>query len=175
MRKVTTMLAGLDLTLCLKCNGVSHRPWTLPLFRFVSWIGNGLLWALVPLLLAVLYGSASAVPILQMLVVATVGIPLYRWLKDRTGRLRPYQRHHRVVQHASVLDYFSFPSGHTQQAVAFTIVVVFHFPELGWFLVPVTALISLSRLVLGLHYPTDVLAGVGIGSAIAVAVLSLFP
>ena len=42
-----------------------------------------------------------------------------------------------------------------------------HFPELGWVLLPLTGLIAGSRVVLGLHYPSDVLAGAAIGAALA--------
>jgi undecaprenyl-diphosphatase len=42
-----------------------------------------------------------------------------------------------------------------------------HFPELGWVLLPLAALIAGSRVVLGLHYPSDVLAGAAIGAALA--------
>ena len=42
-----------------------------------------------------------------------------------------------------------------------------HFPELGWVLVPLAGLIAASRVVLGLHYPTDVIAGAVIGAALA--------
>jgi undecaprenyl-diphosphatase len=48
-----------------------------------------------------------------------------------------------------------------------------HFPELAWVLVPLAALIAASRVVLGLHYPSDVLAGAAIGAALAQLGLAL--
>jgi undecaprenyl-diphosphatase len=72
------------------------------------------------------------------------------------------------------LDRYSFPSGHTLHAVSFTAIATAHFPELGWVLVPFTVLVAASRVVLGLHYPSDVLAGAAIGAALAGAGVLLF-
>ena len=65
------------------------------------------------------------------------------------------------------LDVFSFPSGHTLQTVLFTMMLGSQTPMLLWILVPFTVLIAISRMVLGLHYPTDVLIGAGIGAVFA--------
>jgi undecaprenyl-diphosphatase len=73
------------------------------------------------------------------------------------------------------LDEYSFPSGHTMHAVAFTLLAVVAFPGLAWVLVPFTVLVALSRLVLALHYPSDVLAGAVLGGALASAATALFP
>jgi membrane-associated phospholipid phosphatase len=51
------------------------------------------------------------------------------------------------------------PSGHALHAVAFTTIASPSYPQHSWFLIPFTFLIALSRMVLGLHYPNDVLAG----------------
>jgi undecaprenyl-diphosphatase len=51
--------------------------------------------------------------------------------------------------------------------VSFAWQATVHFPELGWVLVPLAALIAGSRVVLGLHYPSDVLAGAAVGAALA--------
>ena len=68
---------------------------------------------------------------------------------------------------AAPLDRYSFPSGHTLHAVSFTWQACAHFPELAWVLLPLAALIAGSRVVLGLHYPSDVLAGAAVGAALA--------
>jgi undecaprenyl-diphosphatase len=51
--------------------------------------------------------------------------------------------------------------------VAFSIVAISHYPSLALLLVPFTACVALSRVVLGLHYPSDVLAALAMGSALA--------
>ena len=71
------------------------------------------------------------------------------------------------------LDRYSFPSGHTLHAVSFAWQAIAHFPALSWILVPAASLIALSRVVLGLHYPTDVLAGAAIGALLAACGLAL--
>jgi undecaprenyl-diphosphatase len=48
-----------------------------------------------------------------------------------------------------------------------------YFPALAWILVPFTVLVAISRVVLGLHYPSDVLAGAAVGAGVAQAVLAL--
>ena len=69
----------------------------------------------------------------------------------------------------------SFPSGHTLHAVSFTVLATSSFPELAWLLVPFATLVAASRVVLGLHYPTDVAAGAIIGATLASLSMVLFP
>jgi undecaprenyl-diphosphatase len=135
----------------------------------LSWLGNGLFWYALMLALLIRYGREALQPVLHMIFVGAVCIGAYKMLKRRTLRPRPYQAMHSIAAGAPVLDRFSFPSGHTLHAVAFTLVACSHYPALTILLVPFTLLTAASRVVLGLHYPSDVLAGAAIGALVAVA------
>ena len=100
---------------------------------------------------------------------------LYRFLKHRLVRERPFITHASIQLAGRPLDRFSFPSGHTLHAVAFSVIACTGFPWLVFLLVPATLLIALSRVVLGLHYPSDVLAGAAIGLGVACTTLGLLP
>jgi undecaprenyl-diphosphatase len=81
----------------------------------------------------------------------------------------------RVTARVPPLDHYSFPSGHTLHAVSFTVVALNYYPRLALLLVPFTLLVASSRVALGLHYPSDVLAAAGMGLALAYAGILLVP
>src|SRR5690606_17209766 len=99
----------------------------------------------------------------HMAATGAVALLLYKALKHWTRRPRPFAADVRIRAWIAPLDEFSFPSGHTLHAVSFTIVALAHYPALAWLLLPFTSLIALSRVVLGLHWPSDVLAATAIG------------
>jgi len=90
-------------------------------------------------------------------------------------RERPYISLAGIVPGTKALDRYSFPSGHTLHAVSFTTLIVDSFPELSWLCVPFAILVAMSRVVLGLHYPSDVVAGALIGASLAVGSLLAMP
>ena len=55
----------------------------------------------------------------------------------------------------------------------FSVVAIAFYPMLAWLLVPFTVLVAISRVVLGLHYPSDVLAVAALGALIAQSILAL--
>lgn len=166
-------LDSFDLWVCLRLAAGAGPPAVLRLCRGLSRLGNGLLWYALMALLPLLYGREAWPVVARMMVVGLVCLGLYRWLKAKTGRPRPYMRHPGIVQGAAALDRYSFPSGHTLHAVAFSVVATAQFPELAWVLAPLSAMIAFSRIILGLHYPSDVAAGALLGAAVATLALSL--
>ena len=91
-------------------------------------------------------------------------------LKRASGRRRPPsglvpgRREPRRVPFTT-----SFPSGHAASAAAFTTAVVLELPWSAVPLVPLAGAVATSRVVIGVHYPSDVVAGVALGVAAAVA------
>ncbi len=136
-------------------------------FRIASRLGDGIVWYLLIVMLPILYGATALRPAIVMALTGVLGLAIYTLLKRVFVRERPFITHTAIDLKAVPLDRYSFPSGHTLHAVSFAWQATAHFPELGWVLVPLAALIAGSRVVLGLHYPSDVLAGAAIGAALA--------
>ena len=143
------------------------------IFAVVSRLGDGLVWYSLLLSLPLIYGTPAVRPALCMAATGILGVALYKWLKLVIVRERPFITHLGISLGTAPLDRYSFPSGHTLHAVSFSWQAIAAFPELAWILVPLSILIAASRVVLGLHYPTDVLAGAAIGFALATIGCSL--
>lgn len=164
---------ALDAALCVRCNRTSRHRWVLHGFRLVSRLGDGVFW--YALMLGMLLASPQDGwrPVLHMALAGGTGTLLYKAVKGHTLRPRPFEVNRMIALGMAPLDRFSFPSGHTLHAVAFTGVALAYFPGLAWLLLPFTALVAASRVVLGLHYPSDVLAGAALGLLIAWGSLGL--
>lgn len=163
----------LDLALCLRCNQLAYLPFWRGLFRSISRAGNGVFWYGLMALLVVADGAAALPTVGRMTVAGLLGLGVYRWLKKHTSRPRPYQVYAAISAAAPALDRFSFPSGHTLHAVCFSVVACASYPQLAPVLYPFALLIGISRPVLGLHYPSDVLAGALLGYTVAQGVLAI--
>ena len=159
-------LPGFDRHLCVVANRWGARRAVAAFFGAISRLGDGVFWYSLMAVLAVFGGPHGALAALQMLVTGGVALALYRWLKRWTRRPRPFRGCDGVIARVPPLDEFSFPSGHTLHAVSFTIVALAWFPALAPLLVPFTVLVAASRVVLGLHYPSDVLAATAIGGVL---------
>ena len=165
-------LNAAELTFCRYVNRTFTNASVQRFFRFFGWLGNGKIWYALLIVLPIVYGRTGIVASLTMGVASIVGIIVYLSLKHRFMRERPYVAGE-IQPHGRPIDRFSFPSGHTLHAVSFTIIGVSFFPILGWVLIPVAVLIAMSRVVLGLHYPTDVLAGGVLGAILAEILLAI--
>ena len=97
---------------------------------------------------------------------AALSVVLFKFLKRLTGRRRPCQ----IEPHcwATLLppDQFSFPSGHTMTAFAVAIPLALFYPTLMIGLFFCALSIAMSRILLGMHFLSDVVAGALIGTAL---------
>ena len=161
----------LDLALCLRCNRLAHFRFWRALFRGVSRLGDGVVWYALMGILLLAHGMGAWPTVGRMALAGLISLAIYKWLKTRTSRPRPCQVYAAISAAAPALDRFSFPSGHTLHAVSFSLVACAGYPQLASMLYPFALLVAISRPILGLHYPSDVLAGALIGALVAQFVL----
>ena len=168
-------MLDLDLRGCLYLNNLSHTQSIATFFKVISRLGDGAFWATMLILLWLQKGFAYGLQLIFVVVAGLLGTGIYKFLKHKTVRPRPYQVHQVIILGERPLDHFSFPSGHTLHAVMATIVFGYIQPVMLFIMMPFTILIALSRMVLGLHYPSDVIVGALIGASVASLIVLIAP
>lgn len=168
-------LRGRETRWCRRANHYCRHRRIRHAFAVISRLGDGAFWYALMGALVLLDGLDGLRASLHMAATGLMALLLYKGLKRWTRRPRPYAADLRIRAWVAPLDEFSFPSGHTLHAASFTIVALAYYPWLAPVLAPFTMLIGLSRVVLGLHYPSDVLAATGIAALLAAASLQWLP
>ncbi|KRG82101.1 phosphoesterase [Stenotrophomonas daejeonensis] len=160
---------------CRQANRYCRRRGIRTLFAVLSRLGDGVFWYLLMGALVLADGMDGLRASAHMAATGVVALTLYKVLKRWTRRPRPFAADLRIRAWVAPLDEYSFPSGHTLHAVSFTVVALAYYPWLAPLLLPFSAGVALSRVVLGLHYPSDVLAATGIALLLGTASLQLWP
>ena len=168
-------IAAREARWCRRANRYGRRRGIRIVFSTLSRLGDGVFWYMLMGALVLADGLDGLQASIHMAITGAVALTLYKGLKRWTRRPRPFAADVRIRAWVAPLDEYSFPSGHTLHAVSFTVVALAYYPWLAPLLVPFTAGVALSRVVLGLHYPSDVLAATGIGLLLGTASLQLSP
>ena len=134
-----------------------------------------MLWYTLIVAIPVVGGMAELPVAGQLGFAALTGVLVYKFCKRALVRERPFVTHAAIACVGKPLDRGSFPSGHTLHATSFTIICGLHYPSLLWLLLPLAVSIAASRVILGHHYPSDVLAGAALGALLATAGLIMLP
>jgi undecaprenyl-diphosphatase len=146
--------------------------WQAP--RWIRWWmlcatrgGDGWLWYALGALILAFGGDARGAALLTAAVAVAAGITLFSWLKKRIGRTRPCAVEPVCWHSLLPPDQFSFPSGHSITAFAVAVTLGSYYSDLAPGLMFCAASIAISRVVLGMHFVSDVVAGAILGGALA--------
>lgn len=134
--------------------------------RLISKTADGPWYLLAPLALWSLDAALAQTLALALALGFAVERPLYTVLKKSLRRNRPAQALPGFKSFVAPADQFSFPSGHTSGAFVVATTTGGLVPELAPVLFSWAALVGLSRVFLGVHFPTDIAAGAAVGGTL---------
>ena len=161
-------LSSLDDNILLFFQEVIRNPVMTPILKVITTLGNGgAIWIALTILMLVLpkmrkVGFMTSLSLIGTLLVNNV------FLKNVVNRTRPYEVIEGLTYLVRTPVDSSFPSGHSACSFAVACIMFRRLP--GKYGVPallLAVLISLSRLYVGVHYPSDVLFGVISGIVIS--------
>lgn len=136
--------------------------------------GDGWLWYGLAILVLLFGGPERFAAVGSSFSAASAGIVFFLWAKRATGRRRPCSIEPHCWSTLLPPDQFSFPSGHTITAFAIMTPLLYFYPGSAPALGFVALSIASSRVVLGMHFLSDVVAGSAAGTLLGYAALSLF-
>jgi undecaprenyl-diphosphatase len=162
-----------DRKVMLRLNQWPAPRWIREWMLLATRAGDGWLWIALALVLLLAGGTSRFDAIGTAFASLTVGQMLFFVLKLWIGRERPCATEQHCWARLLPPDRFSFPSGHTITAFAVAVPVGLYYPSLLAGLIFCATSIAASRLLLGLHYLSDVVAGIAIGCAVGLTAFSV--
>ncbi|WP_417883745.1 phosphatase PAP2 family protein [Vibrio rumoiensis] len=172
--KTIQPIARFDLAFSLFC--LQHR-FNLPVARIskaISHTGDGHLYAVMGILAWFFDPKVGQYFLLAGLAAFLIELPIYWLLKNSFKRRRPAQISHLLTSYITPSDQYSLPSGHTAAAFLMAVLLQQFYPELGMLPFAWASLIGLSRILLGVHFLTDIVLGAALGISCALAAINLF-
>lgn len=173
MEKMLKQFTEADQKLFRNVNQLFERKYLNVFFRNITHCG-GATFTISSLLLLIIFtsGPIRFVALASAISLAVSHMPV-AVLKKMYPRKRPYL----VLDEINVTDKplkdHSFPSGHTTAIFSVVVPFILYDPFLAIVLVPLAVSVGVSRMYLGLHYPSDVLAGIALGNATGILAYQL--
>lgn len=163
---VRDYIASRDLRLMRRVNRWSAPQWVRAWMICATRGGDGWLWYALMAALLLAGGEGRFRAVAGMMLAGALSITNFLWLKRVTNRKRPCYMEPHCWAKLLPPDQFSFPSGHTMTAFALAVVVSLFYPSLMAGVMFCAVSIGASRILLGMHFLSDVLAGSLLGASI---------
>lgn len=169
LARAKTTLSAPDQNLMRRLNRWRAPRWFRWWMLLATRAGDGWLWGLIGIAL-LLSADAERFRAVEAAACAVgSGILLFHKIKRVVCRVRPRDIEPHCWANIVTRDRFSFPSGHSTTAFAVALSLGSFYPEIMPLLLVLAANVAISRVVVGMHYLTDVLVGSGMGALLGYA------
>jgi undecaprenyl-diphosphatase len=146
------------------------RVWMVSATR----LGDGWIWYSVGIALLIFGGDLRFIAIAASASAEAAAVALFRIVKNTSKRKRPCQLEAHCWSKVLPPDQFSFPSGHSMSAFAIAVPLCIFYPELQAPLLALSVSIAVSRVILGMHFVSDVVVGSLLGMGLGYGSYLLF-
>lgn len=148
-----------------------HTDWLDTLMIMLSAIGeSGICWIVLSIVLALIPRTRSC-GLTMMAAMAMTFLLGNVFLKNVIARPRPCAVDTSVTLLVPFPSEYSFPSGHTSNGFSAAVTIFAYYRKAGVAAICLAAVIAFSRMYLFVHYPTDILGGILLGTADALFIL----
>jgi len=148
---------------------MSHRYLDALMYRVTN-LGGAVFSTLLVISLILIGSTNTKIVGIESLVSLCISQAVVHTLKKILGRERPYN----IIEHLNTfginLKDYSFPSGHTAASFSIATTIALNMPKLTILVFTIAIIVGISRIYLAVHYPTDVAAGIIIGTILAIIV-----
>lgn len=157
----------IDLAFSLFCLRHRFNQQVASVSKLVSRSGDGPLYGGILLFCWYIGGETGQAILYAALVAFAIELPVYWLTKNSFRRRRPHEISTLLTNFITPSDRYSLPSGHTAAAFLMATILAAFFPEWSWWCYGWAALVGMSRILLGVHFLTDIVIGALLGSACA--------
>jgi len=164
LARAKSTLSAPDHSLMRRVNRWRAPRWFRTWMMLATKAGDGWLWALIGIAVLLSPAPTRFRAVESAACAVACGILLFLKVKRVFCRLRPRDIEPHCWAHIVTRDKFSFPSGHSTTAFAVALSLGSFYPEIMPVLLILAANVAASRVIVGMHFLSDVVVGSGIGS-----------